>query len=49
MNKTPILDYAPARAGDILHSTGDVSLAKDKLGLEPQFDLMAGLKALLSK
>ncbi|HRF96788.1 MAG TPA: NAD-dependent epimerase/dehydratase family protein [Aggregatilineales bacterium] len=41
-NITPI--YAPARAGDILHSCADIELARTTLGFEPLLDFEAGLR-----
>ena len=36
--------YEEARKGDVRHSFADLSLAKELLGYEPQFDLKRGLK-----
>ncbi|MDX2074936.1 MAG: NAD-dependent epimerase/dehydratase family protein [bacterium] len=41
-NITPI--YAPARAGDILHSCADIELARRTLGFAPLLDFEAGLR-----
>ena len=37
------IDYAPFRKGDVLHSLADLSLTKELIGYNPQFDLSAGL------
>ena len=34
----------PPRTGDIMHSWADISLAKQKLGFEPQVDFVDGLE-----
>ena len=36
--------YGPARAGDILHSLADISLARSVLGYEPKVSFAEGLK-----
>jgi nucleoside-diphosphate-sugar epimerase len=36
--------FGPERAGDIKHSSADITRARQKLGFEPQFDLQAGLE-----
>ncbi len=41
-NIAPI--YAPARAGDILHSCADIELARTTLGFTPLLDFEAGLR-----
>ena len=40
-------DYAPARAGDILHSVADINLAESVLKFKPDFSLEQGLAATL--
>ncbi|MGI8484203.1 MAG: NAD-dependent epimerase/dehydratase family protein, partial [Thermomicrobiales bacterium] len=42
-------DYLPARAGDILHSLADVSLAKSLLGFEATISFQDGIEMLLSE
>lgn len=44
---TPI--YAPARAGDILHSCADVRLANQKLNFMPIMDFEAGLRQTIAQ
>jgi len=41
--------FEPARKGDILHSTADVSLAKRLIGYTPLIDLKTGLQILATK
>ena len=41
------IDYGPIRSGDILHSYGDISLAKDILGYEVEYDVLSGFKEYL--
>lgn len=36
-------EHGPARKGDILHSHGDISLARSELGFQPEVDLQEGL------
>ena len=36
--------YGPARAGDILHSEADISMAREKLGYNPQVSFEDGLR-----
>ncbi len=44
-NKSRIkIQFQPPRAGDILHSLADITLAKKFLNYFPQFDLQQGLK-----
>jgi len=38
-----IIEYAPFRNGDVLHSLADLSRTKELTGYNPQFDLSAGL------
>ncbi len=38
------IEYGPKRAGDILHSYGDIQLAKDVLGFTPEYDALTGFK-----
>ena len=45
-NINPI--YSDPRPGDIRHSVGDSSRAKDTLGYEPESRIEKGLKAMLS-
>lgn len=44
----PQISFAPARAGDILHSRGDPALLETLTGFYPRTDLKEGLQALLS-
>ena len=37
------IEYADFRDGDVLHSLADLSLTKELIGYEPQFDLSLGL------
>ncbi len=41
-------DFQPARAGDVLHSLADISLARRELGYEPLVDFDAGLTATVT-
>ncbi len=41
-------EYAPARAGDVLHSLADISAAERDLGYVPAVDLKEGLERTLS-
>jgi nucleoside-diphosphate-sugar epimerase len=36
--------YGPARAGDVRHSLGDISLAREWMGYEPKVDFREGLR-----
>jgi nucleoside-diphosphate-sugar epimerase len=38
------IEYGPARTGDILHSYGDITQAKDILGFEAKFDAVSGFQ-----
>lgn len=38
------IEYGPKRAGDILHSYGDIQLAKELLGFTPKYDALTGFK-----
>ena len=42
-NSNSIIEYAPFRNGDVLHSLADLSKTKECTGYNPQFDLSAGL------
>lgn len=44
----PLVEYGPARPGDILHSYYNNSLARHVLGWEPRYDLYQGLKETLA-
>jgi UDP-glucose 4-epimerase len=41
------IKHAAPKKGDILHSQADISLAKNKLGYYPKFELKEGIKQLL--
>lgn len=41
-------EFAPARPGDILHSSADIAKARNLLGYDPRFSLEEGLRILLS-
>ena len=38
------IEYGPIRTGDILHSYGDITQAKDILGFEAEYDALSGFK-----
>jgi UDP-N-acetylglucosamine 4-epimerase len=40
-------EYVDFRAGDVRHSLADISRARERLGYEPQFSLVAGLREAL--
>ena len=40
--------YAPPRAGDVRHSTADISLARTTLGYEPRVSLEDGLRRMIA-
>src|SRR5205823_15049420 len=40
----PVIDYLPARSGDVRHSQADISKARVLLGYEPAVSLTAGLQ-----
>lgn len=42
-------EYLPWREGDIVHSLGDIELARRELGFEPAIDLRAGIDRILSE
>ena len=42
------VDHAAPRAGEILHSLGDPSLARDRLGFEAKTDMSEGLAGLVA-
>jgi UDP-glucose 4-epimerase len=44
---TGAVEYHPARAGDILHSLADISLAREAFGYQPRVDFQEGLKRTL--
>lgn len=39
-------EYAPARAGDVLHTLGDISAIQGDLGYRPSVDLRSGLQGV---
>ena len=38
------VEYQPSRKGDVLHNVGDISLARSKLGFEPQINIRRGIE-----
>ncbi len=42
--KTVSMNYEPARDGDVRYSVADISLAKEKLGYVPEWDLQDGIR-----
>jgi len=48
MNKNIMPQYAPPRAGDILHSCADVTLARQKLAFQPVIDFESGLSQVIN-
>lgn len=42
-------EYHPWREGDIVHSCGDVSLARSKLGFDSKISLLQGIEAILNE
>jgi UDP-glucose 4-epimerase len=41
------IQYTDKRTGDILHSYGDVTLAKEALDFVPQYDAVSGFEDLV--
>jgi nucleoside-diphosphate-sugar epimerase len=41
------IEHGPVRTGDILHSFGDLTRAKEILGYEPKYDAVSGFRELL--
>jgi len=37
-------EHGPDRVGDVRHSLADISLARERLGYDPQVDLAEGLE-----
>ncbi|MGH7583526.1 MAG: NAD-dependent epimerase/dehydratase family protein, partial [Gemmatimonadales bacterium] len=46
LDRTPVVEYAPARAGELARSCLDISKAAGSLGWTPQVSFDAGMKAL---
>lgn len=42
------IDFLPARAGDVRHSLGDISMARELIGYRPEYDIRAGLAATMA-
>lgn len=42
-------EYYPWREGDIVHSLGDIAMAKRELDFEPAVDLLQGIQAILKE
>ena len=42
------IEYVPARAGDVLHSFADITVAREALGYDPRVDLEQGLERTMA-
>ena len=42
------IEFGPERQGDVPHSLASIEKAKRLLGYDPQFDIKAGLKEVIS-
>jgi len=49
MSKNIMPQYAPPRAGDILHSCADITLARQKLAFQPVIDFELGLSQIIQE